>query len=78
MGSMSCNNICERSEQKKIPSIISKYKLGLKYCTICQSWFKDYKRCPCCNNLLRVRSRSNKPEKSKQYMKIWRKMELEK
>ena len=73
MGNMTCNNICERLEQKKIPPMVSKYKMGLSYCTICQSWFKDHIRCPCCNNLLRVRSRSNKPEKSKQYMKKWRK-----
>ncbi len=72
MGYMICKNQCERLEQKKIPSLISKYKMGLRYCTICQSWFKEYSRCPCCNSLLRVRSRSNKPEKSKQYMKKWR------
>ena len=72
MGNMSCNNVCGKYDQKNLP-VGSKYKMGLKYCTICQTWFKDYRRCPCCNNLLRVRSRSNKPEKAKLYMKIWRK-----
>jgi len=29
-------------------------------CRICEHWFpKKYKRCPCCNNLLAIRPRSN-------------------
>ena len=69
MGNMSCNNVCGKYDQKNLP-VGSKYKMGLRYCTICQAWFKDYTRCPCCNNRLRIRSRSNKYEKAKLYIKI--------
>ena len=62
---MMCKNICSDYRKTGIRSSQSKYKHGFKYCSICEVWItQTSNRCPCCNNKLRTRPRSNKGRKS--------------
>jgi len=58
---MYCHNLCQQLKVgwKKNGNMDQKYINGLKYCSICRTWFKGYMRCPCCKNKLRTRPRSH-------------------
>jgi hypothetical protein len=62
---MICKDRCSEYRKTGVRSCISKYKYGFKYCSICEVWIERIdNRCPCCNNKLRTRPRSNKGRKS--------------
>jgi recombinational DNA repair protein RecR len=53
-----CKGVCEHLGTTNFKTYhIQKYKNGFKYCSICTTWFENYKRCPCCNNKLRTKPR---------------------
>jgi hypothetical protein len=55
---MSCKGTCkgETGNPK-----VKRYETGQKYCSECKTFLKiEPNRCPCCNELLRLKSRNNK------------------
>jgi len=55
-----CKEICLFFKAPITPTK-DKYHLGQKRCSICEIWMIiDGIRCPCCNNLLRTRTKTGK------------------
>ncbi len=53
MSNTVCANQCEKLGSKQSRFLGSPYKQGYGYCAICEFYFFNSIRCPCCNGLLR-------------------------
>jgi len=57
-----CHGICELRKTNKLPTA-KKYESGQKRCSICRVFLETSDiRCPCCNAILRIKSRKNKQD----------------
>lgn len=70
--SLTCNGICKQYKARKPhPTAGSRYGLGQKRCQSCQEyiWWKGL-WCPCCNQRLRTKPRSNFSRKMKPVIRL--------
>lgn len=57
-----CHGVCEFYKTRKIPTS-KKYENGQKRCSLCEVFLATLNlRCPCCNSMLRSKSRKNKKD----------------
>ena len=61
----SCRGVCTRFDEAIVATAL-KYESGYKRCSFCGIFLKtDFIRCPCCNLILRTRSRVNPKRRSR-------------
>jgi len=60
---MSCKGTCKGLQGLPNSPKVKRYETGQKYCSECKIFLRiEPNRCPCCNDLLRLKSRTNKGE----------------